>query len=206
MTSNRFADRNVQDCGAWKERVLQEEKQARFQREARVSPRGQHAWMDSEGNAGYALPHPVTAPRPPRHRNHRADASSGAGIGSMRAASYCTSEISSYGDGRNGRDGSAGSRFSGSSISRGLKEVNSRLQRLETTLEAERKGRKGVQKELRELRTMLAKTSNATRPISLGEAGTSALEATGSRKSSARNRGSDSSTLFTDSSRLPRLT
>eukprot|EP00756_Hemistasia_phaeocysticola_P007186 Hpha_TRINITY_DN14153_c0_g2::TRINITY_DN14153_c0_g2_i1::g.10910::m.10910 len=204
MTSTRFADRNVQDCGAWKERVFQEEKQARFQREARVSPRGHHAWMDSEGNAAYALPHPVTAPRPPRHRNQHPE-SSGMLTNSRGPTSYGQSEVSSYsGNGRYRKESSAGS-HGNSSISRGLKEVNSRLERLETTLEAERKGRKGVQKELRELRTMLARTGNP-RPISLGEAGGSALEATGRSKGSSRSRASDSSTLFTESSRLPRLT
>eukprot|EP01062_Namystynia_karyoxenos_P000821 TRINITY_DN10298_c0_g2_i2.p1 TRINITY_DN10298_c0_g2~~TRINITY_DN10298_c0_g2_i2.p1 ORF type:complete len:165 (+),score=50.97 TRINITY_DN10298_c0_g2_i2:124-618(+) len=160
MTSTRFLDRNVQDCGAWKERVVQEEKQARFLREALA---GARAWNDGgDGSGAYALPHPVQPRRPPPYWRSSA-------VGSSVS------------------ERSKGSKASGGTLSKGLAEVSSRLARLETTLEKERQGRRGVQHELRQLRSMLSEQ--------LG----------GRVSSSKKTRSSDRTSSVLTGSELPRI-
>eukprot|EP01062_Namystynia_karyoxenos_P000820 TRINITY_DN10298_c0_g2_i1.p1 TRINITY_DN10298_c0_g2~~TRINITY_DN10298_c0_g2_i1.p1 ORF type:complete len:181 (+),score=46.12 TRINITY_DN10298_c0_g2_i1:124-666(+) len=176
MTSTRFLDRNVQDCGAWKERVVQEEKQARFLREALA---GARAWNDGgDGSGAYALPHPVQPRRPPPYGGPRAVTSSSVSDSRSWRSSAVGSSVS---------ERSKGSKASGGTLSKGLAEVSSRLARLETTLEKERQGRRGVQHELRQLRSMLSEQ--------LG----------GRVSSSKKTRSSDRTSSVLTGSELPRI-
>lgn len=179
---------------------MQEEKQARFQQEARISPRGAHAWQDACGGSGaYALPHPVAAARP--HRSARRDfyggdggsvASTRSGVSTRSGAGVSSARGIDRYRWQPGAASSASGRRSG--LSQGLAEVNARLRKLETTLEDEKDGRRAVQGELRQLRRLLSQR--------LPQDGRAPHPPQGY---SARGSSAGRSSVFTDASRQSRL-